>query len=219
MSIWKYFCEYRRPAHLKTKNTKKNHKHWKVSAQTSTKVAILVSEAVLHRRIPVEKTWFSKNIFRSSRGTSVFPWQDQLKKKANVVKLRFLRISCKRKLLEHVLKIKISKRWKVSAQRSGAVTISVEKVVSGRLNSVAKLCFTKLNISFSGMVSVSSWQEFAKIFIFWKKDTVFLGCESFASTGGFSILPKQPILGNFELGFRIWSKSKNLTDRGGGHVN
>ena len=107
----------------------------------------------------------------------------------------------------------------MSAQRSGAVTILVEKVVSGRLNSVVKLCFTKLSFSFSGMVSVFSCQDFTKIFTFWKKATVFLGCESFASTGGFSILPKQPILGNFELGFRIWRKSKKVTDRGGGHFN
>ena len=53
-------------------------------------------------------------------------------------------------------------------------------------------------------------------FHFFKKATVFLGSESFASTGGFSISPKQPILEKFELGFRIWSKSKNPTDRGGG---
>ena len=104
----------------------------------------------------------------------------------------------------------------MSAQRSGAVTILVEKVVSGRLNSVVKLCFTKLSFSFSGMVSFCSSQEFAEIFTFLKKATVFLGSESFASTGGFSISPKQPILEKFELGFRIWSKSKILTDRGGG---
>ena len=148
-------------------------------------------------------------------------FRDKIKSKEGKCsqKLRFLRISCKRKLLENVLKIKISKKWKVSAQRSGAVTILVEKVVSGRLNSVVKLCFTKLRFSFSGVTSVFSWHEFAKIFTFLKKATVFLGCESFASTGEFSISPKQPILGNFELGFRIWSKSKNTTDRGGGHFN
>ena len=56
------------------------HKHWKVGAQTSTKFAILVIEDVLHGRNSVEKTWFSKMIFCSLRGTSVLSWQDHVQK-------------------------------------------------------------------------------------------------------------------------------------------
>ena len=166
MSIWKYFCEYRKPAHLKTKNTKKSQTLKSECSDVDEGRYFSQWSCVTQTDSSRENMIFKKHFSFLARHQCISVTRSSQKEGKSSRKLRFLRISCKRKLLEHVLKIKISKRWKVSAQRSGAVTISVEKVVSGRLNSVAKLCFTKLNISFSGMVSVSSWQEFTKISIF-----------------------------------------------------
>ena len=131
-------------------------------------------------------------------------------------KLRFLRISCKRKLLEHVLKIKISKKIKSECSEVRSSHYFSRKSCVGTAEFSRETVFYKIKYFVLGNGKCLFMTGIRENFHFLKKDTVFLGCESFASTGGFSILPKQPILGNFELGFRIWSKSKNVPDRGGG---
>ena len=70
-----------------TETTKKERtecfsKHWKVGVQATKTVAILVSRAVSRWRNSVVETWFSKMIFCSSGRTSVFSWQDEVKKES-----------------------------------------------------------------------------------------------------------------------------------------
>jgi len=76
------FSQVKETETTKKERTECFYKHWKVGVQAPKTVAILVSRAVSRWRNSVVETWFSKMIFCSSGRTSVFSWQDEVKKES-----------------------------------------------------------------------------------------------------------------------------------------
>ncbi len=120
----------------------------------------------------------------------------------------FLEISCKRKLLEQLLKIEISDVFENS-----------EKWLLRRpersLSEPEKLCYECWIQSWNCVFKISVFRseewlvsfhdpKHMEFSLFWKKTMFFVDSESFVSTRRFSISSKQPILGYFELRFRSW---------------
>ena len=168
-----------------------------MGVQASRTVAILVSEAVSRWRNSVVETWFSKMIFCSSGRTSVFSWQDQVKKESKTVKSSTFSVhqkifsqGTKNETIENEKNNVFQKHWKVSVQASRTVAILVWKVVSRRQNLVVEHCFSKMSFQSSGITRVVSCQDWAKIFTFSKKVIVLIDFESFIEDRKFFNVPK-----------------------------